>query len=138
MDIAVLVADMWGSGGGGQTGLGLVTQRFINPGGLASEVSDGRLLSGLAFIGAPVAILRKSKGCILCSLLRGDTLMGLLLMLLGGDDVTGPLLVVAGVQVSPVGGNFKKFMEEVFWWGEIGGGGGLEELRWCCTPMVAG
>lgn len=41
----------------------------------------------------PAPSLRKSKGCILCNRFNGETLIGLLLILLGGDVVeTGPLL----------------------------------------------
>lgn len=112
----MLVAGTGGGGGGGHTGLGLVTERFMRPGGLASDVSEALLLSGLPLIGtgALVAIFLKSKGCIFCNLFNGETLMGLLLMLLGGDEAFGPLLVVEAVQTNPVGGSFKKLMEGGF------------------------
>jgi hypothetical protein len=118
-----------GWGGGRQRDVGLVILRFMRPGGLVSEVSDillrtwGWWSSGLPLLprGAlpippgKLPILRKSKGCILCRRLSGDTLRGLLLMLLGGDDV---------VHDSATGGSFSRLTGACFWSGDMGGGGG--------------
>lgn len=109
-------------GGGRHSDVGLVRLRFMSPGGDASA-SDARRRCANSGLpppaspgGNPGPIFRKSKGCMLCSLLRGDTLRGLELMLEGGDDVVMGPLVLAAI--------LRKLRGKFFCRGEMGGGGG--------------
>ena len=50
----------------------------------------------------PLAILRKSKGCMFCSLFNGDMLATAVLAVLLGGEVDGPFDDDIGVHVRPV------------------------------------